>query len=74
MKVVVNPGLTVEDIWTKNIGNIPDISNVSPQYREAVQKAYRYGITNGKDASYTFGPKDSVTRAQVCQMIANMGW
>lgn len=36
---------------TKPEVNIPDIDSVSPQYREAVQKAYRYGITNGKDAS-----------------------
>lgn len=54
--------------------SIPDIDQVDEKYQSAVKDAYQYGITSGKDANHTFGPKDFVTRAQLCQMIANMGW
>ena len=54
--------------------NIPDFSQISPEYKENILSAYNYGITNGVDSYGTFNPFSTLTRAQVCQLFYNLDW
>ena len=41
---------------------------------QAICRAYNLGMVSGYDSAGTFGPYDTLTRAQLCQMLYNMGW
>ena len=53
---------------------IPDFDEISEAYRDNILAAYNCGITTGMDASRTFAPKSTLTRAQVCQLFYNLSW
>ena len=53
---------------------IPDFGEISEAYRDNILAAYNCGITTGMDASRTFAPKSTLTRAQVCQLFYNLSW
>lgn len=59
---------------TGSIPNIPDLMDINYRYRDTIKLAYQYGLTSGVDNTGLFSPESSVTRAQVCQMMYNMGW
>lgn len=40
----------------------------------AICRAYNLGMVSGYDSAGSFGPYDTLTRAQLCQMLYNMGW
>ena len=42
-------------------------------WKDWVLKAYQMGIVQGTDGSMTCNPTGTVTRAQFCQMLYNMG-
>ena len=41
---------------------------------QAICRAYNLGMVSGYDSAGTFGPYDTLTRAQLAQMMYNMGW
>ena len=47
-----------------------DLGSVPAQYRDAVEKAYRWDLIHG-DANGSFNPGQSLTRAEAAQMIYN---
>lgn len=49
--------------------SIPDINEVSSQYKDAVQYLYDLGIMSGMDDAGTFAPKRTVTRAEMAKII-----
>jgi hypothetical protein len=53
--------------------DIPDYQSITEEYRDAIVLAYRYGVTGGKDAAHTFDPKASLTRAEISQLLLNVG-
>ena len=52
--------------------NIPDLLDISSQYRDDIKMAYCLGISSGIDATGRFEPNSYFTRAQVCQVFYNM--
>lgn len=65
-------GITKESPWTWTLADIPDGASISPQYQEAVVKAYNMAICTGVDKDGTFVPKSNLTRAQVAQLFFNV--
>ena len=53
--------------------DIPDYQSITEEYRDAIVLAYRYGVTGGRDAAHTFDPKASLTRAEISQLLLNVG-
>ncbi len=53
---------------------IPDLSDIGEAYRDAINTAYAVGICSGVDAAGTFLPKNSISRAEVCQLFYNINW
>lgn len=54
--------------------DIPDWGYISPQYMDAVLKAYKLGIVSGTDAKGTFNPKGELSRAEMAQILYNAGY
>ena len=40
----------------------------------AICRAYNLGMVSGYDSAGSFGPYNNLTRAQLSQMLYNMGW
>jgi len=53
------------------IETLPDVNSGTP-YRNEIFRLYRAGILTGNDAYGTFGPKDSITRAQAAAIITRV--
>lgn len=64
-------GKAPDKTWT--LADIPDGSDISANYQDAIVKAYNLGITTGMDPQGTFKPKNNLTRAQVAQLFYNVG-
>ena len=41
---------------------------------QAICRAYNLGMVSGYDSTGSFGPYNNLTRAQLSQMLYNMGW
>ncbi len=52
----------------RNVARIPDLSPVSPQYKE-VLSLYKAGIANGSDQYGTFGASKNVTRGECASLF-----
>lgn len=52
---------------------IPDLNTVSSEFQSLVLESYRYGISKGTGDG-TFNPKGTLTRAEACQLLYNIGW
>lgn len=52
---------------------IPDFNEIDPNLQDDIKIGYTKGNLNGYDASGLFKPKNSVTRAEFCQMISDSG-
>lgn len=69
--------IAANDIFTvygsRDNGSIAIRLGVPTLRKEAVLKAYQYGIVQGTDSNMTCNPLGTVTRAQFCQMLYNMG-
>ena len=50
---------------------LPDVNSATPYYSEILM-LYRSGILTGNDAYGTFGPEDSITRAQAAAIITRI--
>lgn len=48
---------------------LPDGSLISGEFVESVQVAYTLRLIHGKDAAGTLAPFDTITRAEICQII-----
>lgn len=53
--------------------DIPDSASITPEFVFDVTNAYRYGVVKGTGGG-TFNPKGILSRAEVCQMLYNIGW
>jgi hypothetical protein len=62
------------DAAVANRAGIADYDDITEEYRDAIWKAYDYGIVQGKDENHTFGPQDILTRAQMAAIFARAGW
>ncbi len=67
-----NFGKPVAEYKTVESYNIPDIAEISSQYAEEIKAAYQLGLTKGSDDLGTFYPKNSLTRAEMCQLFYNI--
>lgn len=56
------------------ITDIPDFEQIDNAYGSYVYMAYRYGLTKGVDGVGTFNPTGLLSRAELCQMLYNVGW
>lgn len=56
-----------------SIDTIKDWTKINSKMRGYILWAYDLGIVNNKSDG-TFGPKDTVTRAELCQMFYNAYW
>lgn len=52
---------------------IPDRNDIAPAFLADVLNAYRYGVAKGT-GNGVFSPKSSLSRAEVCQLLFNIGW
>ncbi len=52
--------------------NIPDFAEIDAKFQADVLGAYQVGITSGMDEMGTFQPKNSLRRAEVCQLFYNV--
>lgn len=52
---------------------IPDLNEIDSTLRADIEIGYAKGNLNGYDSSGMFKPKNSVTRAEFCQMISDSG-
>ncbi len=68
----MNFGKAIEDYETVASYDIPDLEDISPEYLDEVRDAYLIGLTHGSDATGTFYPKKSLTRAEMCQLFYNI--
>jgi hypothetical protein len=60
-------------IETKGIQNIiPDFNEINNMMATSVQKLVSNGLIAGVDDNYTFAPKQTLTRAQACCIIARI--
>lgn len=73
----------IEENWKEmsdllNINNPAKYASVHDRTvatcEQAICRAYNLGMVSGYDSAGTFGPYDTLTRAQLCQMLYNMGW
>lgn len=55
------------------LSDIPDWSDITDMYRDAILQSYKYGMTIGVDAKGTFQPKATLTRAQGVTMLVRAG-
>lgn len=69
-------GLGVKNPESKNVSatDIPDYADISNYAQTTVLDAYQNGVIVGKDSKGTFGPKDILTRAQMCTIFYRAGW
>ena len=69
-------GLGVKNPVSKNVSatDIPDYADISNYAQTTVLDAYQNGVIVGKDSKGTFGPKDILTRAQMCTIFYRAGW
>lgn len=87
-KLIDNTGKSLNDKYTqvlnytKDDNGISDWDIVSDIYHRPnrhiwspnrVLYAYNYGIVHGKDSTGRFDPMGNLTRAELCQMLANAG-
>jgi len=61
----------VEFTPINTIETLPDVNSGTP-YQNEIFRLYRAGILTGNDAYGTFGPKDSITRAQAAAIITRI--
>lgn len=54
--------------------DIPDYALIDAAYKEEVLFAYQKGVLMGKDDSGTFGPLDTLTRAEMATIFYRTGW
>ena len=73
----------IEENWKEmsdllNINNPAKYASVHDRTvatcEQAICRAYNLGMVSGYDSAGSFGPYDTLTRAQLCQMLYNMGW
>lgn len=73
----------IEENWEEmsdllNINNPAKYASVHDRTvatcERAICRAYNLGMVSGYDSAGSFGPYDTLTRAQLCQMLYNMGW
>ena len=69
-------GLGVKNSENKHVSatDIPDYAEISNYAQTTVLDAYQNGVIVGKDSKGTFGPKDILTRAQMCTIFYRAGW
>lgn len=69
-------GLGVKNPENKHVSatDIPDYAEISNYAQTTVLDAYQNGVIVGKDSKGTFGPKDILTRAQMCTIFYRAGW
>ena len=69
-------GLGAKNPESKNVSatDIPDYADISNYAQTTVLDAYQNGVIVGKDSKGTFGPKDILTRAQMCTIFYRAGW
>ncbi|MBQ3115330.1 MAG: S-layer homology domain-containing protein [Clostridia bacterium] len=54
--------------------NIPDYYAIDEAYRNEILLSYQSGLSRGADDKGTFNPKDTLTRAELCQLLYNAGF
>lgn len=54
--------------------DIPDVLDISEEYRSVILEAYNSGLTTGMDDKGTCNPKGILSRAQVCALFYRAGW
>lgn len=73
-------GLGTKDLGEKvnsvasRLSDIPDWRDITYEYRDAVETAYREGMVNGIDDAGTFNPKGLLTRAEGVTMLVRAGY
>ena len=73
----------IEENW-KEMSDLLDINNPAKYAsvhdrtvatcEQAICRAYNLGMVSGYDSAGSFGPYNNLTRAQLSQMLYNMGW
>jgi len=64
--------LPPEELAAQNtVKSLPDVNN-DTQYNEAIFMLYRVGVLTGSDASGTFHPDNSITRAEAAAIISRV--
>jgi transglutaminase-like putative cysteine protease len=72
MAYIFARALPVEEFTSINtIEALPDVNTGTPYYNE-ILRLYKSGILTGNDAYGTFGPNDSITRAQAAAIITRI--
>ena len=73
----------IEENWKEmsdllNINNPAKYASVHDRTvatcEQAICRAYNLGLVSGYDSAGSFGPYNNLTRAQLSQMLYNMGW
>ena len=73
----------IEENWKEmsdllNINNPAKYASVHDRTvatcEQAICRAYNLGMVSGYDSAGSFGPYNNLTRAQLSQMLYNMGW
>jgi len=70
----VGPDATATPNNTLLPSDIPDYADITPEYQQAVMKAYKAGLTVGTDSKLTFQPQALLNRAQAATMFVRAGW
>lgn len=70
----VGPDATATPNNTLLPSDIPDYADITPDYQQAVMKAYKAGLTVGTDSKLTFQPQALLNRAQAATMFVRAGW
>ncbi len=67
-------GVTISQEETEAIrASVPDFGLIDPTYWTGVAVAYYTGLTHGVDETGRFDPKATLTRAEICQLLCNLG-
>ena len=64
----------INGAWKLQSSDIPDFSEISAQYAPSVLKAYQTGLIQGVDEARTFLPKNILSRAEACTILAHAGY
>lgn len=54
--------------------DIPDYNKIADEFKADLLSALNSGVVSGYDDAHTMGPKNSLTRAQICQLFFNAGF
>lgn len=57
-----------------SVADIPDFYYVTAEYKNAIIKAYNFGICQGSDEAHTFNPQELITREEAVALLQRAGY